>query len=429
MIFAVLAPVEKCGASGLAPSESVAQNGCRVLRQRVDRIEGDAPAFLRSFDAPDGTEPTDAPLRTAAFVYDESLAAIALLACDDRAQAARIAEALRRVAEHDARLRNTYRAGTAKDVPLPNGWWDAAASRWVEDRDQDGTSTGNVAWAGSACWRFSSRSMTRNGRMRRRSSAIGSWRTHRIARRVHGGIDGFDAEPVRVKWKSTEHNIDAEALFRRLSDDGVPGDWKPVESCAQRFILTQWDATSGHFFIGTLADGATPNRDSLGAGCTGVAAAAARCAARMAPVPGIHRTRTRRAWRVRFQRRSRRRLDRRYRTGRIGLSPAWDDSPTRNRSSPPSMRSFPQVEWYTPRASRAFPPDCRPGQAASISTTSTCRISPPRHGRYSPRQAITLTRNDSLMHLANLIRCALPLGRGNHARTAPDIVVRDVCLP
>ena len=95
------------------------------------------------------------------------------------------------------------------------------------------------------------------------AAKLGRWIVENAQDRLPGftgGIDGFDAEPLRVKWKSTEHNIDAEALFRRLSDDGVPGDWKPAESRAHRFILTQWDEPSGHFFIGTLADGATPNR-------------------------------------------------------------------------------------------------------------------------------------------------------------------------
>jgi hypothetical protein len=37
----------------------------------------------------------------------------------------------------------------ARPVLLP-GWWDAANKRWSEDRYQDGTATGNVAWVGLA---------------------------------------------------------------------------------------------------------------------------------------------------------------------------------------------------------------------------------------------------------------------------------------
>lgn len=244
------------------PGRDIANRGCAALKSRVDSVSA-GPEFLRSYDNANGAEPESPALRTAAFVYDNSLAVIALIACDDTPRAARIGEALRFAAQNDTRLRNTYRAGVAESKPLPNGWWDAAASKWVEDRDQNGTSTGNVAWAGLAMLAlFES---THDSKWSVAAAKLGKWiadNTRDARPGFAGGIDGFDAAPVRVVWKSTEHNIDAAALFRRLSDDRVAGDWNAAESSARQFIAAQWDEASGHFFIGTQPDGLTPNRDS-----------------------------------------------------------------------------------------------------------------------------------------------------------------------
>ena len=258
-----LVPNQRCDAAGVPATNSIARMGCDALREHVDRIEGKMPALVRSFDAPNGSEPAEPPLRTAAFVYDESLAVIALTACGDLAQAARVAEALRMAADHDRRLRNAYRAGAAEATPLPNGWWDAQVSRWVEDRAQLGTSTGNVAWAGLAL--LAMYESNHDPKWSTAAAKLGRWIVDNASDSrdgFSGGIDGFDDAPVRVSWKSTEHNIDAAALFGRLAADKVPGDWSKYEAGARRFVASQWDATSGHFFIGTLPDGVTPNRTS-----------------------------------------------------------------------------------------------------------------------------------------------------------------------
>ena len=49
-------------------------------------------------------------------------------------------------------MRNAYRAGlveAGKPSALP-GWWDVKQKLWAEDAYQDGTATGNVAWAALA---------------------------------------------------------------------------------------------------------------------------------------------------------------------------------------------------------------------------------------------------------------------------------------
>ncbi|HEX4480283.1 MAG TPA: hypothetical protein VH082_05705 [Rudaea sp.] len=244
------------------PQHDIVQRGCAALKSRVDTVAS-GPEFLRSYDNASGGEPDSSALKTAAFVYDDSLAVIALIACGDVPRASRVGEALRLATQNDTRLRNTYRAVRVDGKPLPNGWWDAAALRWAEDREQNGTSTGNVAWTALAMLAlFES---DHDKKWSAAAAKLARWIVENAQDSrpgFTGGIDGFDDSPTRVTWKSTEHNIDAVALFRRLSDDDVPGHWQHAESSARQFIDIQWDAASGHFFIGTLPDGMTSNRTS-----------------------------------------------------------------------------------------------------------------------------------------------------------------------
>jgi hypothetical protein len=248
--------------------DDVAARACAAIKSRVDAVAGDAPVFLRSYDAAIGVAAPDQPaLRTAAFVYDNSLAVDALLACGDKTEALRVGEALRRAIESDMRLRNVYRAGEVKDKPLPNGWWDAKTSQWVEDRYQLGTATGNVAWAGLAMLALFD--AAHDAHWRDAAAKLGQWIVDNTLDKrgvggFNGGIDGFDAAPTKILWKSTEHNVDLIALFDRLDRLKALGDWKSAEASALKFVDSQWDTKSGHFFIGTQVDGVTPNRDSSG---------------------------------------------------------------------------------------------------------------------------------------------------------------------
>jgi len=251
-----------------ANMETLARNGCDALAARVDAIPGSAPLFLRSYDNERGEgELSEPSLRTAAFTYDNALAVIALLACDKPAQAKRIGEALRLAAVGDARLRNTYRAGVIGDRPLPNGWWDRKASRWLEDAYQDSTATGNVAWAALAL--LALHDATGDVRWRDAAVRLANWAVFnatdtRGAGGFHGGIEGFDTTQKKIAWKATEHHIDLVAVFIWLKNSGAPGDWANDATRAKDFVDAQWDPVSGHFWIGTLADGATANRDASG---------------------------------------------------------------------------------------------------------------------------------------------------------------------
>ncbi|GMA76521.1 hypothetical protein GCM10025880_29380 [Methylorubrum aminovorans] len=112
--------------------------------------------FLASYEPGPNEKSVPLPLRSTAFSYDNALAATALAACGDLRRARQIGEAFLAAIEsdrtfEDGRIRNAYRAGPVRERPvLLPGWWDAANNRWFEDRYQDGTATGNVAWVALA---------------------------------------------------------------------------------------------------------------------------------------------------------------------------------------------------------------------------------------------------------------------------------------
>ena len=251
---------------------AIARTTCQAIASRVDALPGKAPLLLRSYDNRRGSGmPALAPLRSAAFTYDNALAVIALLACRRQPQAERIGEALRLAAMHDTRLRDAYRAGVVSgDQPLPNGWWDAQQRRWVDAARQysgayqDGTSSGNVAWTALALlalYRATGQARWRDAAVHLARWVVAHTTDTRGAGGFAGGIESFLLAPRKAMWKSTEHNIDLAALFGWLARiDARGGDWRAQAARARDFVAAQWDAASGHFWMGTTADGATPLR-------------------------------------------------------------------------------------------------------------------------------------------------------------------------
>lgn len=270
--FAETNTASMASATSSATKDAVLANAsCHAIAARIDKWPGDGPVLLRSYDSRRGKgAPADPSLRTAAFTYDNAVAVIALLACGKHVQARRVGEALRLAAVNDVRLRDAYRAGAVgKDLPLPNGWQDAQG-RWVEAAHeyagayQDGTSSGNVAWAALAL--LALHDATGETRWRDAAVHLADWVVaHASDRRgaggFSGGIESYLLVPRRAAWKSTEHNIDLAALFGWLDRISAPGgDWNTQAKRARGFVAAQWDAASGHFWMGTMADGATPVR-------------------------------------------------------------------------------------------------------------------------------------------------------------------------
>lgn len=237
------------------PQRRVAQHACGAIATHVGSASG-PPIFLASY--PDETHGNDPALATAAFTYDNALAVIALIACGKLPQARRVGAALRTAALDGPRLRNAYRAGPVHGRVLPNGWWDAKAQRWLEDPQQFGTATGNVAWAGLALLALNVATGERS--WREAAERLARWIADDTRGRDHtpgftGGIDGFDDHPKKLTWKSTEHNIDATALFTWLADGSGSGKWRQSARTARDFVASQWDAETRHLRVGTLPDG------------------------------------------------------------------------------------------------------------------------------------------------------------------------------
>src|SRR5215475_3727321 len=72
----------------------LADRACAALTERVNAVPGKGPVFLRSYDAASGQGAGTEPALNAAFTYDNALAVIALVACDETSSAQRVGDAL-----------------------------------------------------------------------------------------------------------------------------------------------------------------------------------------------------------------------------------------------------------------------------------------------------------------------------------------------
>jgi hypothetical protein len=206
-------------------------------------------------------------LQGVAFLYDNAVAAIALVACGDSEAATRIGDAILIGLAHDrywrdGRLRNGYMAGPVGPEPVKlAGWWDAKQNMWVEDRYQVGSDNGNMAWAMLALLALDQK----NGdpRFRKGAAQIGAWIKQWQSKIDPGGFTGgtFGHEPLPITetWKSTEHNTDLAAAFVRLAQATADDKWLLQAAAARQFVLDMWAPDCGCFAVGTGTDGKTRN--------------------------------------------------------------------------------------------------------------------------------------------------------------------------
>ncbi|GAA4331494.1 hypothetical protein GCM10023144_20230 [Pigmentiphaga soli] len=273
-MLALAAGLLACGAAfaqpaAPAPREQLLQATCRALGDRVSAVQGTGPAMLASYEAAPGGEPLPPALQQSAFVYDNALAGIALIACGRVDAARRIADAMlaalaRDRHYRDGRLRNAYRAGAVPDGPVPlPGWWDAPSKRWFEDAYQVGTATGNVAWA--ALMLLAAHEATHEPRYLDAAATLMGWVEQTVfdPQAPAGFTGGFFGEekpaPRRQGWKSTEHNVDAYAAFHWLALRTGDARWPAAAQRARAFVQAMWQPGEGRFIIGTNDDGRTPN--------------------------------------------------------------------------------------------------------------------------------------------------------------------------
>lgn len=253
-----------CGTAGhpaqpprLVPAGQLRQSVARAyafLDQMTDRYAaGPAPRLVQSF--------TGGPLGrqhvTASQTYDDALVIDAFLASGTAAgqsKAVAIGDGLLRAQasdpRHDGRLRAAY-------APAPPGnASDAGATNLA-------TLAGNMAWAGLALLQL--HAATGRPAYLTAAEAIGNWvQAHCYDRRGPGGYTGGEtAAGTAIPWKSTEHNIDLYAFFRLLAAQTRNPAWSARAAWARYFVTAMWDAPQGRFYVGTTADGFTPNNSLL----------------------------------------------------------------------------------------------------------------------------------------------------------------------
>ncbi len=222
---------------------------------RLDAIPP-GPALLASYPDLGGAPARFATAnRHAAYVYDNALAGLALIAAGHPNHAVRLADALVRAQGHDpdyhdGRLRNAYRAGAiTTPVALP-GWWDARLNQWVEDPYQVGSEAGPIAWA-ILLWTQLIKAGFNAARYQRAANRAAGWITSTLQAPsgFRGGVFGFAPHPRKLGWVSTEQNLDLAVSFAALGLTHEAAD-------ARHFVARMHNAKTHLFAAGLTQAGA-----------------------------------------------------------------------------------------------------------------------------------------------------------------------------
>ena len=255
-----------------ASRQQLAASTCAALDSAARAIPGNGPMLLPSYPTLEQDSDAIRALENVAFVYDNALAGIALIACGEPAQARRIADALLLAAAHDpsfkdGRLRNAYRSGAVDGgkVELP-GYWQTRGNYWSQDPYQTGTATGNVAWA--ALLLLNVYDSTHDHRYLDGTVAQLHWiQAHTTGGNppaYEGGLFGYDNAQRAQHWKATEHNIDVYAAATWAARESGDASLSQQARLAGSFVNAMWDNTQHRFLVGTLDDGKTLSRDKSG---------------------------------------------------------------------------------------------------------------------------------------------------------------------
>lgn len=247
-------------AAALGSGVAAADSACPALVNAAE-LAGGQPAFVASFPT---AEP--GPLHKVAFLYDNAVAVIALIACGAPERARLIGDAMLIALDHDrywkdGRLRSGYLSGPVETPVKLSGWWDAEAGRWIEDGYQAGSDTGNMAWAILALvtlYEETGDQRYRAGALRIAGFVERSLRADGVPG-FEGGPFGFEPEPKQNTWRSTEHNTDLAAALTRLSAATGEGRWAERAGIAASFVSAMWRDACQCFAVGTGEDGVTPN--------------------------------------------------------------------------------------------------------------------------------------------------------------------------
>jgi hypothetical protein len=243
------------------------------------------PIFLTSY-APAAAGTDAAVINNFAYLYDQCVAAMALSYAGKHERARQIADAIVYAVNNDrfykdGRLRNAYMGGNPKSYPRwlssrgrefarMSGFYDAEQGEYFEDAYSVGTSTGNCAWAILALLEVYANAAddpVRDEYLDAATRVAGFILTLESGDGFTGGYEGWEPEPLKVGYKSTEHNTDLIAAFGRLAKITGEAKYASATDSAERFVLSMYDEERGCFYTGTGDDGVTPNKDVIPLDC------------------------------------------------------------------------------------------------------------------------------------------------------------------
>ncbi len=240
-----------------AAAATPGQNAYSFLNETMDRYAtGSTPRLVQSFIG--GTlgrqDFTDSE------TYDDALMIDAYLVegTPDGLERARvIGNSLLIVQAHDPAHDGRIRAAYAP-VPLSTTTRHGRQHINVQIRDRT-TDIGNMAWVGMALARLYA--ATGDGAYLAGAESLGSWAVRDCSdpRGAGGYTGGKSANGARIRWKSTEQNVDLFALFTMLRNESGNPQWTSDAGRARAFVTSMWDRTTGSFYVGTTTNGVTPN--------------------------------------------------------------------------------------------------------------------------------------------------------------------------
>ncbi len=243
-----LAPAARAGGG----SSASVSNAYEFLDQMMDLYAtGSVPRLVQSFSGGPLGEEHD----TASVIYDDTLVIDAFLSegsAEGVSRAEVIGNALLYVQANDpagdGRIREAY-APTPLSAPSD------------VDAVEKGSSTGPMAWAGQALVHLYVASD--DASYLAGAEALGNWvQAHCYDRRGAGGYTGGETpRGKRIRWKSTEENIDLYSFFELLAETTGEAVWSARAAWARHFVEAMWDAREGRFYEGTKTNGKTPNNE------------------------------------------------------------------------------------------------------------------------------------------------------------------------
>ncbi len=219
------------------------QGAQAYLQQVLEAHHASGPRLVQSFS-------DEAGLGDVGYVYDNALAAIALVARGDAGRAAAIGDALIYAQTHDpeftdGRLRRSYHARTFVDAATGSVQLTGA-----------GTSVGDLAWVGIAWAQLAHRA--RQPRFLQAALRVAAWIEQNA--RSTGRLGGYLVDGSGTPYTSTEHNIDLYAFFLLLARLTGDAAWRERAAWAWGFVAHAWNADQGFFWTGS-DDGEKPNTD------------------------------------------------------------------------------------------------------------------------------------------------------------------------